>query len=64
MCFRGTDWRRDGGFVDRGLFKDKGASELDRIGVNVIGRKAEAQRVRSILSGISAGLLQTTDDSY
>jgi len=40
-----------------GLFKDKDALELDRIGVNVIGRTAEAERLCIVLSGINVGLL-------
>jgi cell division control protein 6 len=41
----------------KGLFREKGALELDRIGVSVIGRKAEAERLRRTLSGIDVGFL-------
>jgi len=40
-----------------GLFKDKGALELDRLGVEVAGRSTEASRLRSILSSINHGFL-------
>jgi cell division control protein 6 len=39
------------------LFKDKKALELDKLDVEVVGRKTEADRLRSILSGFRTGLL-------
>jgi len=40
-----------------GLFRDKGALELDRLGVEVVGRGEEGGRLRGILSGVESGFL-------
>lgn len=40
-----------------GLFKDKGALELDRLSVEVAGRSSEASRLRGILSSVNSGFL-------
>lgn len=39
------------------LFRNKGALEVDRMGVSVVGRVAEAKRLRRILSGVDDGFL-------
>jgi hypothetical protein len=39
------------------LFKDKTALELDRLDVEVVGRKTEADRLRNILSGVQDGVV-------
>lgn len=40
-----------------GLFKDKAALESDRPDVDLVGRAAEAERLRGILSGVESGFL-------
>jgi len=40
-----------------GLFMDKRALELDRLGNSLVGRSAEAERLKNILSGVKTGLL-------
>ena len=39
------------------LFRDKGSLEVDRLGVDVIGRVKEADSLRRVLSGVESGFL-------
>ena len=39
------------------LFRDKGSLEVDRLGVDVVSRVEEADRLRRVLSGVESGFL-------
>ena len=43
--------------VPMGLFRDKRALELDRLGNSMVGRSNEVERLKNILLGIKTGLL-------
>ena len=43
--------------VVMGVFRSKATLELDRLKVAVVGRAAEAERLRTILSGVESGFL-------
>jgi len=58
MCFQWKHARRSlTAIFQMGLFKDKSALELDRLGVEIVGRGEEAGRLTKILSGVESGFL-------